>query len=52
MMKRNIAKRILRRGESGIALISVLLLIATGSLLALLDTGFDRILVERFREID
>ena len=36
MMKRNIAKRILRRGESGIALISVLLLIATGSLLALM----------------
>ena len=36
MMKRNLAKRILRRGESGIALISVLLLIATGSLLALM----------------
>lgn len=36
MMKRNIAKRMLRRGESGIALISVLLLIATGSLLALM----------------
>ena len=37
MMKRsNIAKRILRRGESGIALISVLLLIATGSLLAMM----------------
>ena len=36
MMKRSIAKRILRRGESGIALISVLLLIATGSLLALM----------------
>lgn len=36
MMNRNLAKRILRRGESGIALISVLLLIATGSLLALM----------------
>ncbi|MBR4255285.1 MAG: general secretion pathway protein GspK [Lentisphaeria bacterium] len=36
MMKRSVAKRILRRGESGIALISVLLLIATGSLLALM----------------
>ena len=36
MMKRNIMKRIRRRGESGIALISVLLLIATGSLLALM----------------
>ena len=36
MMKRNIAKRIARRGESGIALISVLLLIATGSLLAMM----------------
>ncbi len=36
MMKRRLAKRILRRGESGIALISVLLLIATGSLLALM----------------
>jgi len=36
MMKHNIAKRMLRRGESGIALISVLLLIATGSLLALM----------------
>jgi hypothetical protein len=35
-MKRNIMKRIRRRGESGIALISVLLLIATGSLLALM----------------
>ena len=36
MTKRNIMKRIRRRGESGIALISVLLLIATGSLLALM----------------
>ena len=36
MMNRNLAKRILRRGESGIALISVLRLIATGSLLALM----------------
>ena len=36
MMNRKLAKRILRRGESGIALISVLLLIATGSLLALM----------------
>ncbi len=36
MMTRKTAKRILRRGESGIALISVLLLIATGSLLALM----------------
>ncbi len=36
MMNRNLAKRILSRGESGIALISVLLLIATGSLLALM----------------
>ena len=32
----NIVKRIRRRGESGIALISVLLLIATGSLLAMM----------------
>ena len=36
MMNRKLAKRILRRGESGIALISVLLLIATGSLLAMM----------------
>ncbi len=36
MMNRKTARRILRRGESGIALISVLLLIATGSLLALM----------------
>ena len=36
MMNRKLAKRMLRRGESGIALISVLLLIATGSLLALM----------------
>lgn len=36
MMNRKTAERILRRGESGIALISVLLLIATGSLLALM----------------
>lgn len=36
MMNRKTAKRIRRRSESGIALISVLLLIATGSLLALM----------------
>ena len=36
MMDRKLAKRILRRGESGIALISVLLLVATGSLLAMM----------------
>ena len=36
MSRRNIMKRIRRRGESGVALISVLLLIATGSLLALM----------------
>ena len=36
MSRRTIMKRIRRRGESGIALISVLLLIATGSLLALM----------------
>jgi hypothetical protein len=35
-MNRRTARRILRRGESGIALISVLLLIATGSLLAMM----------------
>jgi len=36
MIGRNTAKRIKRRSESGIALISVLLLIATGSLLAMM----------------
>ena len=36
MIRRNIMKRIRRRTESGIALISVLLLIATGSLLAMM----------------
>ena len=36
MIGRNIARRMKRRGESGIALISVLLLIATGSLLAMM----------------
>ena len=36
MIGRNIARRMKRRAESGIALISVLLLIATGSLLAMM----------------
>ena len=36
MISRNTIRRIRRKGESGIALISVLLLIATGSLIALL----------------
>ena len=36
MISRNTIRRIRRKGESGIALISVLLLVATGSLIALL----------------